>query len=165
VYSGVTGYRQIDQAASFRDLNEIVRQTRPAPATIDLINGMYATGSASDAYVPTGWANADSSQDGNAMYKGVVKPGCRMCHASSTDPNLDFLQLKDFANQPYQVRRLVCAKTAGGFRGHAMPQAEHVSKVFWKTGGRALVLGYTQAHQAPPGSAPVYPDPNASCDP
>jgi hypothetical protein len=182
LYSTVPGFTEADQRGKFRELNAIVRQTRPAPATVALIDGMYApdpvtstTAVANNDYVPTGWANADASQDGNALYIGAVKPGCRMCHASATNPSLDFLELADWAAQPYQIRSLVCGKTSGGVRGHAMPQAEHVSKVFWKTGARALILGYTQPHQAsplpPPGSPPgtppppPYPDLNASCDP
>jgi hypothetical protein len=173
LYSTAPGFTEADQRDAFRRLNAIVLQTRPAPATVDLINGMYApdinapTTVANNNYVPTGWANADASQDGKALYVGAVKPGCRTCHASASNPSIDFLQMSDWATRPYRIRSLVCGKTAGAARGHDMPQAEHISKVFWRRGGRALVLGWSQPYQgefAAPG-APTYPDPNASCDP
>jgi len=167
LYSTQPGFTAADQAEAFHNLNEIVRQTHPAPATIDLIDGMYASGSASPNYVPSGWQDADDSQDGTTMYRGVVKPGCRMCHASSTDPTLDFLQLNDFAYYSTAIRRLVCSKTVLDVRGHDMPQAEHVSKVFWKSGARALILGFTQPSSPDwpiPGN-PMKGDPFAACDP
>jgi len=165
LYSSLPGFTEADQREAFRRLNALVLQTRPAPATVDLINGMYAGAVTTpgavpnDYYVPAGWANADASQDGKAMYDGVVKLGCRMCHTSASNPSLDFLQLSDFAAQSARIRSLVCGKTTGTVRGHAMPNAEHVSKRFWNSGARALVLGYTQPTQL------AYPDVNASCDP
>jgi hypothetical protein len=170
LYSTVPGFTQADQMDKFRRLNAMVKQTQPAAATLDLIAGMYApnvddpTAVASDEYVPAGWASMDSSQDGNALYLGVIKHGCRMCHASASNPSLDFLQGSDWSDKLARVRALVCNKTTHNpdgsvvLRGHAMPQAEHVSKQLWATGGRALVLSYTQ------GTA-TFPDTNASCDP
>lgn len=159
-----------DQADAFRRLNVLVKQTHPAPATLDLIAGMYTPAVedphavANDDYIPSGWLDLDSSQDGKALYRGVVKHGCRTCHVSSSKPALDFLEGSDFAARIGQLRHLVCAKTRrlpSGFleKGHAMPQAEQTSKVFWASGGRALLLSYTQS------AVTAFSDPDAACEP
>ena len=132
-----------------------------------------STSVANDTYVPAGWATMDASQDGNAIYLGVVKRGCRMCHASASRADIDFLQGADWSDKLDTIRSLVCGKNGMWpdgqmHRGHPMPQAEHVSKVFWATGGRALVLSYTQAHERGSNwlpAIPSFPDPFASCDP
>lgn len=171
LYSGVAGFTQADQLDKFRQLNAIINQTRPGAATQDLIAGMYSpnvdspTAVTNPDYVPAGWAAMDASQDGKAIYVGVVKPGCRMCHASASDASIDFLQGADWAGRMYRIRSLVCGKTVGGVRGHNMPNAEHVAKRFWATGGRALLVSYTQPFQRDPLAASGFPDLNASCDP
>jgi hypothetical protein len=89
----------------------------------------------------------------------VVKHGCRTCHASASSAGLDFLQLADWTPLLSTIRRDVCAKTSGSIRGHAMPQAERVSKNLWASGARALVVSYTQP------TVTAFPDPLAACDP
>ena len=165
-YSAAAGYGFGAQQESFRRLNALVMQTGPTAATADLITGMYAptpvTSSgavADDSYVPTGWAHADQSQDGKAMYNGVVKHGCRTCHASASYAPYDFLQLTDWTPLLSTIRRDVCARTSGAIRGHAMPQAERVSKNLWTSGARALIVSYTQP------TVSAFPDPVAACDP
>lgn len=166
-FSTAAGFTLGAQQDAFRRLNQLVLQTRPTPATVDLIAGLYAPSSvntvgalANDDYVPVGWKNADSSQDGNAMYIGAVKRACRMCHTSATSTSLDFLQLSDWTSRLARIRTLVCRKYASASdRGHGMPQAEHVSKMFWQSGARALIVSFTQSAHLP------FPDPEASCDP
>jgi len=165
-FSTAPGFTQHDQESAFRQLNALIARTSPTAATADLITGMYApklvtdpTAVANNDYVPSGWAAADITQDGNTMYRGVVKRGCRGCHASASHAELDFLELADWTPLLATIRYEVCARTSGSVRGHAMPQAERVSKQFWNSGARALVVSYTQP------AATTFPDPTASCDP
>lgn len=168
-FSTVPGFTLVEQQGALRRLNEIVLDTRPGPAIADLITGMYAPLSvhdtaavAHDGYVPPGWANADASQDGTTMYLGVVKTGCRTCHVSASTPGLDMLELADWkaAGMLGRIRSLVCSKTSGPRgKGHDMPQAERTSQRFWNTGGRALLVTFTQSAHLP------FPDPDAACTP
>jgi hypothetical protein len=141
-YSTWPGFTLADQADSFRRLNALVKQTNPVAGIAQFIDGLYApklvtdpTAVASDSYVPPAWAaQPDKALDGIALYRGVVKPGCRTCHISSGNPNLDFLQYSDFfsGNGP-QIPGVVCGDKT-------MPHAEHTLKKFWKSGARAYLV-------------------------
>lgn len=162
-YSTQSGFTQAAQQEKFRQLNALVMKTSPTPAIAALIAGMYAPNSvntagafANDQYVPDEWANVNGSLAGTAAYAGIVKPGCRTCHASATAASLDFLEYEDFSSQITTIRNDVCKKTAGGVRGHQMPQAERVSKKFWASGGRAYLMT---------GFAASPPDGLEACDP
>lgn len=157
-FSTASGWTFADQADKFRRLNALVRLANPSPAIAELIDGMYApksvfdaTAVASDDFVPDAWANANGSLAGTALYKGVVKVGCRSCHSSSTSSSLDFNSADDFSAWIGQIRNDVCGSN------HIMPHAEHVMKRFWQSGARAyLVTGYGPAS---------YPDPLQACKP
>ena len=75
----------------------------------------------------------------------------RACHASSTNPGLDFNSPDDFSPLINTIRNDVCGSA------HIMPHAEHVMKRFWQSGARAyLVTGYGPAS---------YPDALQACKP
>jgi hypothetical protein len=162
-YSTVSGFTLDDQQDAFRRLNAMVNQTSPTPGIAALIAGLYepkavtdATAVATDDYVPDAWEFANGSQAGTALYRGIVKPGCRTCHISATSAGIDFLEPDDWTPLIPTIRQYVCGKTSGAVRGHQMPQAEHTSKKFWASGGRAyLITGY----QVTP------PDGLEGCDP
>jgi hypothetical protein len=162
-YSTQTGFTLNEQQEKFRQLNALVKQTSPTTAISQLIDGMYDPNPvttpgafANDAYVPDAWRNANNSIAGTSAYLGIVKPGCRTCHASATSASLDFLEPDDWSPILQTIRNDVCSKTAGATRGHPMPQAERVSKKFWASGGRAyLMTGY----------AVSPPDGLEACDP
>ena len=107
-YSPTVGYRYADQATAFRQLNALVTLTSPTTAIGDFITGMYApklvtdpTAVANNDYVPSGWQDKYTNElDGPAIYRGVVKVGCRTCHMSSTDAALDFKSASDFDANP-----------------------------------------------------------------
>ncbi|HET9623787.1 MAG TPA: hypothetical protein VFP84_20585 [Kofleriaceae bacterium] len=159
-YSTQAGFTLADQQEKFRQLNVLVKQTSPTPGISQLIDGLYAPKAvttagaiASDGYVPDGWADTTVTK---SLYLGVVKPGCRTCHTSSAIASFDFLESDDFSAFSTAIRHLVCDKTAGGTRGHNMPQAERVSKKFWESGARAYLLT---------AYAPSPPDGLEACDP
>jgi hypothetical protein len=162
-YSTQAGFTLNEQQEKFRQLNALIKLTAPTAAISQLIDGMYAPNAvttpgafANDAYVPDAWATANSTMAGTSAYLGIIKPGCRTCHASATNASLDFLEPDDWSPLIPTIRNDVCKKTAGGQRGHAMPQAERVSKKFWASGGRAyLMTGY----------AASPPDGLEACDP
>jgi hypothetical protein len=164
-YAPQPGFSLLEQQEKFRQLNALVELTQPTPAISELIDGLYAPNAvttpfalASDRYVPEDWRSADvNGTAGSSTYLGIIKPGCRTCHVSATDTTLDFLGPDDWTpTRIQQIRGDVCRKTVGAQRGHAMPQAERVSKRFWASGGRAyLMTGY----RASP------PDGLEGCDP
>lgn len=157
-FSTAAGFTFADQADKFRRLNALVRKANPSPAIAQLIDGMYAPKSVNDAtavanddFVPDDWAFVNGSLAGTALYRGVIKVGCRTCHASATSASLDFNHPDDFDAFLPSIRNDVCGST------HIMPQAEHVMKKFWQSGARAyLVTGYGPAS---------YPDPLQACKP
>ena len=162
-YSTQAGFTLNEQQEKFRQLNALVKLTSPTPAISQLIDGMYDPNSvttpgafANDAYVPDAWRNANNSIAGTSAYLGIIKPGCRTCHASATTAGLDFLEPDDWSPLIQTIRNDVCSKTSGAQKGHPMPQAERVSKKFWASGGRAyLMTGY----------AASPPDGLEACDP
>jgi hypothetical protein len=150
-FSSVSGFTLPDQQNAFRRLNSFVKVSNPSPAIAELIDGLYepkavtdVTAVATDDFVPDAWEFANSSQSGTSTYKGIIKKGCRTCHISAaSDLHLDFNDPDDWSVKFASIRPDVCGKTSGTIRGHAMPQAERVSKNFWASGGRSyLITGY-----------------------
>jgi hypothetical protein len=141
-YSAQAGYTYAAQAEQLRQLNALVKQTNPVAGIEQFIEGLYLGNdtqpgaSAVDVYVPPAWLNEPSHRlDGIALYRGVVKPGCRTCHMSSDNPDLDFLQYSDFTNPVTQgqIAADVC-------QTRDMPHAEHVLKRFWNSAARAYLV-------------------------
>jgi hypothetical protein len=159
-YSTQAGFQFDDQEDEIRRLNAMIRLADPTPASAQFIDGLYAPKSVNDAtavahddFVPDGWENANGSLDGTAIYRGVVKVGCRTCHMSANSANLDFADPDDFSNLIGTIATDVCGSS------HIMPHAEHVAKRFWKSGAR----GYLISAYAP--FSPVPNDPLAACKP
>jgi hypothetical protein len=137
LYSYDLGYSRVAQEESFRELNNAVMLTYPAQAIRSFINGMYPNGVAhansvaSTAYIPPGWVVPDDPQtDVNesdapaALYKGVVRPYCGMCHMAQ--PSLDFSTYQQFKDNAGRILQSVC-------RTHEMPHAEVTWLKFWTT--------------------------------
>jgi hypothetical protein len=138
-YSSAAGFTSAAQANSLRLLNDLVKRTAPATGISDFITGTYApkavsdpTAVANDTYVPAGWTT--TRKHGVGLYNGVVKQYCRTCHMSATNAAYDFLESTDFDDFKGAINTDVCGAD------HAMPQAEHVMKKFWKSGARGYLV-------------------------
>jgi len=113
-YSGKEGFTFEDQAESFRKLNSIVASTKPTPAILELINGIYPAGvdnpqsAAVDGFIPAAWA------DNPTLYQGVVRQYCRMCHVAQPQ---SFTKLSDFQGFANIIEHEVCDT-------HDMPHAQ-----------------------------------------
>lgn len=157
-YSAAPGFTYADQADAFRRLNQLVKLTNTNAAINEFIDGLYApklvsdpTAVANPDFVPADWTNATDNLNDTALYLGVVKPACRTCHMSSSNPTLDFADYQDFVTFAAAIRNDVCGTS------HVMPHAERVMKNFWQSGARAyLITGLPAA---------AYPDPLAACKP
>lgn len=139
-FSTQSGYTLADQQEKFRRLNAMVKLTSPSAAITDFIDGIYAPSTvqtagatANDSYIPSGWKNLNSTLTGEGMYLGIVKIGCRGCHMSSTNANLDFLEYSDFTANRALILNDVCDSKI-------MPHAERTLKNFWASGARAYLL-------------------------
>lgn len=123
------------QQEAFRQLNDMVLDTNPNQAIIDLVNGMYAnTGgvdtvgaTAEDTYVPSGWSGDEG------FYNSVIKHSCRGCHVAQ---GLDLTSSSAIAS--YWESTLCDTKQ--------MPHAEKPNKNFW-TPGNTLIPAYLSASQ------------------
>ena len=158
-YSTAPGFTEAEMGPHLRQLNALVTLTAPPSATMELIAGMYApnlvtspVAVANNDFVPDAWADALPGLDGVAIYRGVVKVGCRTCHVSATNAALDFAQESDWSG-PLKAVLLndVCSPL------RSMPQAERVMKKFWQSGARAYLTSTYKSG--------VYPDPIMACKP
>lgn len=116
------------QQPFFKTLNEdYVLATAPNSAIQGIIAEMYAGGAIQDEdFAVPGWQAQPSHE---AMYKNVVAPTCRMCHASITvDPTLRFDQATQAIDRLGQIESRVCAQ-------HVMPHAQVTHELFWTSVG------------------------------
>jgi hypothetical protein len=116
------GYTLDDQQEEYRKLNALVKETQPAAAIADFINGTYnntvdtAGTLAVNNYVPQGWSGQET------LYSGVYRQYCRMCHLASRTPFLTFAQFQNFA---VTIEDKVCQSTD-------MPNAQVPYLKFWE---------------------------------
>jgi hypothetical protein len=75
------------QQAAFHQLNQIVQATSPGFPIEQLIDEMYPGGTPPQVedFVVPGWQGNAARQE---MYRNVMRPTCRMCHASQPQSNL-----------------------------------------------------------------------------
>lgn len=113
-FSSLPGFTREDQETAVRELNLLLKQTDPTPATVQLIDGWYPNGQGKQqsTFLPPGWdPNQDASlptlQNGapfntHDLYRKVVKPYCRLCHLTmGTKLGLDFNRYQALpANDP-----------------------------------------------------------------
>ncbi len=129
------------QEESFRQLNQIVTLTNAPTSMTDIIDGWYDNNLSTpnqlfnSEYVPASWTDYET------VYNEVVKPYCRTCHIAM-DGYRDwdsFSELANYFNSPSFVVNLVCNN--GITR---MPHAELTLNKFWRSRGRAHLVGFMQ---------------------
>lgn len=127
---------------ALKQLNALVMDTAPAPATLELLRGMYPSTSGAgpkdrDAaftsdFIPAGWRDTRAAQQ---VYTEVVKPYCRSCHVSHA-PGLDFATFDDLTSRAVSVGMDVCNQNSTT----PMPQAEQTQTRMWRSGARAHLV-------------------------
>jgi hypothetical protein len=117
-----------DQQDDFKKLNlEIVAATNPPDATIEVLDQMYAGGTATNQitdFVVPGWRGTQVAPNQETTYRSVVAPSCRGCHMSQARSDIAFNTAEQM-----KIRRY----TAGGlvFCSHQMPHAVETHNRFW----------------------------------
>jgi mono/diheme cytochrome c family protein len=130
-----------------KQLNALVLDTAPAPATTALINGMYPSASGtgpkdpastfSDDYIPDGWKlQTSEARAATQIYNEVVKPYCRTCHVSHDPGPYDWTTYDAFQKASDYIGFLVCTNNSIA----PMPQAEQTQTRFWRSGARAHLV-------------------------
>ncbi|MEZ4725963.1 MAG: hypothetical protein R3E79_02390 [Caldilineaceae bacterium] len=125
---GPAPHDKATQQPLFKTLNEeYVLDTSPNSTIQEIITEMYAGGPIQDEdFTVAGW---QAEPNHETMYKSVVAPTCRMCHASiSVDPNLRFTTATQAINRLGQIESRVCAQ-------HVMPHARVTHEIFWTSVG------------------------------
>jgi hypothetical protein len=138
-FSTSPGFSFSAQEDRFRRLNRVVAGAEPAPATRELIEGMFpANGAPYDpAFVPPAWSAAADRR----VYREVVAPFCRSCHVSFAGGATDaFASAAAFRSRSAEIIAHVC--TTGP---HTMPVAEQTARQFFDSGARALLLAWLDA--------------------
>lgn len=115
------------QEPSFLQQNDLVENTNPAPAIIDLLNAFYSNGTSvtiDPNAVPTPWQAATTgSASTEDLYRDFVATGCRTCHGAQS-PALDWDSYAEFAAARNLIYFDVC-----DFK--SMPHANITFKNLW----------------------------------
>lgn len=115
------------QEPNFLLQNELVRDTNPAPAIVDLLNAFYDNGASSTVdpnAVPGPWqAGTTGNASTEDLYLDFVAKGCRTCHSAQA-PSLDWNTYAEFALSRGIIYFDVCT-------GKAMPHANITFKNLW----------------------------------
>jgi hypothetical protein len=156
------------QESKFKQLNEMILNTDPAPVVRELIRGWYEnTTEQNSPFVPEGWKGQTQ------LYRRVVKPSCRTCHVAMRpgppvlpdSPDLDFDRFEGFKNQANTIRDRVCRNAEGItnpdvvrlFR--SMPNSKVTFDLFWlDIVQRTVLVRFLR-------DAVVPPDPRLQCPP
>jgi hypothetical protein len=114
------------QEPSFKRLNEIVTDTKPAAAISDLIHGWYASGDTqNNDFVPLEWKGDAQVK----LYKDVVARSCRTCHvaleSSYSNSVMSWASYNQFQAEKGRIQSFVCG------RNKFMPHAFVTFSNFW----------------------------------
>jgi fibronectin type III domain protein len=151
-YSQQPGFTQADQEEAFRQLNALVKSTKPNATHPDnpivtFIDGMYGGRvevpgtKANNTWVPSGWSTAPN------VYNAVVKQFCRTCHMAMGG-DLTFSTYQKFRSPAYNPNT---GRYLGGLKDRiqmaicngSMPHAEVPFRKFWQNPNISW-LGYME---------------------
>lgn len=148
------------QSEAFRRFNEMVLLTKPSAAVKELVHGWYgstdltatslpANASFNPDFIPAGWlpGNTGGPADNQAaeaatLYKKVVGPFCRACHAQRSDnTDISFDAYEKFVdeNDAGKIADLV-------FDRGVMPLAAHTMDDFWLNGSPSSAAAVLASH-------------------
>ena len=154
------------QESKFKQLNQMILETNPAPVVrqlIDGIDGWYRGGRTEQdsQFVPPGWMGNEQ------LYRRVVKPSCRTCHVAMR-PAFNFNRFENLANDDSSTP---ADDRQGGFKDNhsliklrvcdsrEMPNSKVTFDLFWLDRVQRTVL------QRFLRDAAVPPDPGLPCPP
>jgi hypothetical protein len=137
------GLRRVDQEESLRRLNQLVLATEPGFPAESLIRGLYDAhvdepGRVADTtWVAPGWSGESASH----VYREVIAPYCRGCHASRESAaggeTWDLADEQRFVGSANTIQAVVCG--GGNANVHRMPNAEAAQRRFWQSRARAYL--------------------------
>lgn len=144
------GFRLADQQDELRRLNQLILAAGPTLGVREYVEGMYGgriaqAGVVADLeFVPEGWR--ESPRD-RAVYRNVIEPYCRACHATrEAGPGqrevLDFTTAQSLRAASSKIGQVVCG-LPGQPGAHGMPNAEAVLRRFWASPARAYLTEMT----------------------
>jgi hypothetical protein len=136
------------QEASFKRLNEIVTDTKPAPAISDLVSGWYRSSAVQDNdFIPSDWKGDAQSK----LYKNVVAKSCRTCHvalvSSYSNSVMSWTSYNQFQAEKGRIQSFVCGKNK------FMPHAFVTFSNFWlrdDKSGPATLASFKDTNWDPP---------------
>lgn len=123
--------------ALLKELNDIV-----APLSTDAwreVLDAWGPGLETDS-VPVGWAGSTADRN---LYRDVVAPYCRGCHAASDRADLSFATAEQFRAAAPLIVREVCNELR-------MPAAQVTARGFWGSGARAHLAEYLGLEECGP---------------
>jgi mono/diheme cytochrome c family protein len=137
------GLRRVDQEESLRALNQLVLASEPGFAASSLIRGLYGAHvetpgvTANTDWVAPGWSGESASH----VYREVIAPYCRGCHASREGlggaETWDLADEQRFRASAATIQAVVCSN--GNLDVHRMPNAEATQRRFWESRARAYL--------------------------
>lgn len=145
-FSRTPGFTFADQAEQFRRLNNMVLNAGVATGVREYIDGLYAGNAAvpnapaHPEFVPPAWK---TTREDEAMYRNVIAPSCRGCHATyqGAKSELQFATPAAFRAVGTQIAEELCGD-ATTRKTHGMPNAEVVRNKMLAGPGRAMVVDF-----------------------
>jgi mono/diheme cytochrome c family protein len=126
------------QEGQFRALNRLIVNAAPTAGVREVVEGMFPAGDApyDAAFVPAGWSGSRADAK---VYREVVAPYCRGCHAAFESPSgLDPLAFPTAADLRARGASLTERLCGAGPRG--MPAAEATTAAYFHSAARAVML-------------------------
>jgi hypothetical protein len=139
------------QEDKLRRLDRLVANASPTAGVIEMIEGMYPTNNTpyDPLFVPAGW---NASPRDARVYREVIAPYCRGCHASFENAPNDPLAFPTAASVKSRAASVLTRVCGIGPKG--MPTAEATTLRFFGSSARALLLAWLER---PGACAPAVP--------
>lgn len=134
-YAARSDLTLIAQEQQFRQLNRLVDQAAPTKGVRELIAGMFPANKPYDpSFVPPGWAAKPADA---RVYREVIAPYCRGCHASFDDDATDlvFSTADSVRTRWSSMMTHLCGTGPLG-----MPAAEQTTRAFFNSSARGIML-------------------------
>jgi hypothetical protein len=139
-YPGGNVTLPIASRPAFHALNQLVKDSNPQPAIVDIINGWYAglADPANDppnmSFTPAAWKDTVAKEN---LYKQVVAKSCRTCHVAFNSTNVAWSTYSQFQIRRGTIQNYVCGTpgVAAGTPDKYMPHALMTYRNFWLSTG------------------------------